>query len=352
MMLPVRDFLTSKGSAPPPVARTILVRWAVLSLGVILAGCAALAGLDDFGPAEHSGHGGAEGGGGPGGTGNGATGGLGPSVGGSMSGGAPGSGGSSSTSAPSSGGGAVTTGVGAGGQGGFGDCFDGRQNGSESDVDCGGGCKECFIGKQCNGPLDCTTAHCVGQICVCNDHLVISEIRSRGTSGASDEFVEIFNATPAGVILDDTWSIEGRNATGAQYVPRWVGSGDFIGSHEHLLVVGSGYAQSPSGDASLSAGITDEASVVLKHGGVVVDAVCYCGLASTSCALFGAGGFSCEGTPMTNPNASGVDENVSIRRKAGALSGSCIDTANNGADFDSSAPAAPQNLASPPTPTQ
>jgi hypothetical protein len=45
-------------------------------------------------------------------------------------------------------------------------CTDGKKNGSESDVDCGGGkCPRCQGGQTCNSRNDCHTALCVGNTC-------------------------------------------------------------------------------------------------------------------------------------------------------------------------------------------
>jgi hypothetical protein len=44
-------------------------------------------------------------------------------------------------------------------------CSDGKKNGSETDVDCGGTCPRCNVGKMCTTRNDCTTALCVGGIC-------------------------------------------------------------------------------------------------------------------------------------------------------------------------------------------
>ncbi len=44
-------------------------------------------------------------------------------------------------------------------------CTDGKQNGSETDVDCGGSCSKCGIGKRCNGNVDCASNFCNGGIC-------------------------------------------------------------------------------------------------------------------------------------------------------------------------------------------
>jgi hypothetical protein len=50
-------------------------------------------------------------------------------------------------------------------------CADGSMNGSETDVDCGGGgaCQDCAIGKRCNAGTDCTTGFCVDGVCCNND---------------------------------------------------------------------------------------------------------------------------------------------------------------------------------------
>jgi hypothetical protein len=44
-------------------------------------------------------------------------------------------------------------------------CGDGRQNGAETDVDCGGTCPRCGLGKTCASRNDCTTALCVDGAC-------------------------------------------------------------------------------------------------------------------------------------------------------------------------------------------
>jgi hypothetical protein len=49
-----------------------------------------------------------------------------------------------------------------------GTCVDGLPNGSETDVDCGGGiCQRCGMGKHCSAAADCSTAVCVGNACGC-----------------------------------------------------------------------------------------------------------------------------------------------------------------------------------------
>lgn len=46
-------------------------------------------------------------------------------------------------------------------------CTDGRLDGYETDVDCGGiNCPKCTPGKRCKVSSDCDTNHCKGGICV------------------------------------------------------------------------------------------------------------------------------------------------------------------------------------------
>ncbi|MFN8591227.1 MAG: hypothetical protein U0031_07145 [Thermomicrobiales bacterium] len=45
-------------------------------------------------------------------------------------------------------------------------CKDGRKNGSETDVDCGGSCPRCKVTKTCQNRDDCVTALCEGGVCI------------------------------------------------------------------------------------------------------------------------------------------------------------------------------------------
>jgi hypothetical protein len=236
-------------------------------------------------------------------------------------------------------------------------CTDGVKNNGESDVDCGGpSCPKCDVAKACGGGGDCKTGSCVAGACACsNDHLVISEVRSRGAAGAADEFIELYNPTPADVVLDATWKVDARSSTAGSYAVRWTGSGKTIPSHGHYLIANTGYVQAPNKDDPFAgaAGITDASSLRLLSGAAVIDAVCYGFSASTKAALMGVG-YVCEGTPADNlphNNTTGVgDADVSIQRLPGGALGNCIDAGDNSADFISTTPALPQSTTSPTTP--
>jgi hypothetical protein len=50
-------------------------------------------------------------------------------------------------------------------------CHDGIKDGTETDVDCGGACSPCAVGKMCGLPTDCVTDLCTNQTCqgTCSD---------------------------------------------------------------------------------------------------------------------------------------------------------------------------------------
>lgn len=229
-------------------------------------------------------------------------------------------------------------------------CTDTMMNQDETDVDCGGECDPCDFGEGCEVAADCSTGACSPtDTCTCNSPagvLLISEIRTRGpaaTSPASNEFVEIFNPTSASITFGATWTLESRDEGAASYTVRYTGEGQVIGPGRHLLLGGSQYVGPPTADDMLASGITDEASVVLKNGAVVSDAVCM------NCGANNFSTHTCEGMPAAKV---GCTNNVdkSIERKPGAAQGNCIDTGDNAADFAELSPSNPQNLASPATP--
>jgi hypothetical protein len=50
-------------------------------------------------------------------------------------------------------------------------CLDGKQDGNETDVDCGGGsCGPCVNGRKCLGPPDCQSNNCSGGFCAPNNN--------------------------------------------------------------------------------------------------------------------------------------------------------------------------------------
>jgi hypothetical protein len=188
--------------------------------------------------------------------------------------------------------------------------------------------------------------------------LVISQVQSRGTGGANDEFIEIYNPTGATILFDATWTITVRNAIGgsagcAAELPAVVSTGanQAIASHKHLLLTGSAYSEAAAAasDAAFATGISDAASVVLLHAAAAADALCFSYDATTATTLTScATAYTCEGTPATNPhdNTTGTNTDASLERKPGGTGGNGTDTNVSSADFASNAAADPHDLAS------
>jgi hypothetical protein len=195
---------------------------------------------------------------------------------------------------------------------------------------------------------------------VCAEVLLISEVRSRGPGGAADEFIELYNPSSVAITTNATWRLVTRDAPGSANCGSntnralWVGSGETIPSHGHLLIGGSGYSGSTTGDTEMTDFFSDGASVFLEHeADVVVDAVCfYFNQASQDNLTLCSTEYHCEGAPIMNPhdNTTGTNSDASLERKPGAAGGNATDTGVSSADFASISPSSPQNLASPATP--
>jgi hypothetical protein len=266
------------------------------------------------------------------------------------------SGATSSTSGVGAGGAGTSSGTGMGGVPGSsssggtgasstGGASTGGSSTTASSSGAGGGASSSASSSGTGGGASSSSSTSSGALACSIGHLVISQIRSRGAGGGSDEFIELWNATPSPVALDTSWTVDARSSTSTSYTSRWTGSGKSVPAWGHFLLGGSAYTQTPV-DGSES-GVTDASSVRLLHGTTVIDSVCYYSGSNPFDASY-----TCEGTPVVNPhdNSASTDVDASIVRKPGGAVGNCTDTNVNAADFATQTPATPENVASAPTP--
>jgi predicted extracellular nuclease len=166
---------------------------------------------------------------------------------------------------------------------------------------------------------------------------VISEFRTRGPNGASDEFIEIYNNSDS-VLEVGGWKLRGSSSTGNATTRLTISAGTRIPSRGHFLAVNSGgYSGNVSGDQTFTSGIANDGGLALTlPDDSIVDQV---GLS--------AGSAYKEGMHLA-PLPS--DANQSYERRPGGVNGSSQDTNDNFSDFQLLTPSDPQNMSSSPTP--
>ena len=166
--------------------------------------------------------------------------------------------------------------------------------------------------------------------------LVISELRTRGPNGASDEFIEIYNNSDVAIPMSGL-KIRGSSSTGGITTRLTVSANTVIPPRGHFLAINSsGYSGNIAGDQSFTSGFANDGGVALTTSdNTIIDQV---GLSNGS--AFKEGNHL---TPLT------TDANQSYERKPGGPEGSTQDTQDNAADFNL-VTSDPQNLLSNPTP--
>lgn len=156
--------------------------------------------------------------------------------------------------------------------------------------------------------------------------VVINEFRSRGSNGATDEFIELRNDSSNTVDIGG-WRILGSNGSGTTEVRRIIDSGITLASGCHFLLTNSntpGYSGGVSGDTTYGVAITDDGGIaVARPDGSIVDQV---GMSSGSAYR--------EGTPLSDFGDANTDRSYT---RIGN------DTNNNRADFTMRSPSTPQN---------
>lgn len=170
--------------------------------------------------------------------------------------------------------------------------------------------------------------------------VLISEFRTRGPLGTSDEFIELYNPTSATVFIGGL-KVIGSNGTGGTAVRATITAGTTLGSGCHYLLAfhtascSNCYSGTVTADQTYTTSIADDGGIAFTRadGTTIIDQV---GMSSGSAYK--------EGTTLT-PLATNVEQ--SYERKPGGASGNGTDTNNNLNDFSlNSSSSNPQNSSS------
>jgi predicted extracellular nuclease len=92
--------------------------------------------------------------------------------------------------------------------------------------------------------------------------VVISEFRFRGSAGATDEFIEIYNPTTSPVNLNG-WQIRGSNNSGGSANRYTFSTSVMLQPGQHFLIANTDYDDSVAADATYGTGISDDGGVAL-----------------------------------------------------------------------------------------
>ena len=166
--------------------------------------------------------------------------------------------------------------------------------------------------------------------------LLIAEVVTGGAS-ASDEYIELTNASSAPIDLDGLELAYASSAgTSATKRVGWTAP-LLVGPGRHVLIANSAGIFAAGADATYTAGIaaTGGAVVVRPSGGPPIDAVAW-GDATNAFV---------EGSPAAAPDAG-----ASIERRPGGAAGNVTDSNNNASDFALNAAPVPENQAAPARP--
>jgi RHS repeat-associated protein len=184
-----------------------------------------------------------------------------------------------------------------------------------------------------------TAASACGVGAAASTTVVISEFRTRGSAGGTDEFIELYNKTDNPISIGG-WKVKVSNNAGAVSTRVVINPNTTLPAHGHFLVTNTGaggYSGTVAGDQTYTTGLSDDGGIAItRSDDVVVDQV---GLSS---------GSAFRETRSLSPMTTNADR--SYERKPGGAGGSTQDTNDSPSDFQARTPSEPQNLASAPTP--
>lgn len=109
----------------------------------------------------------------------------------------------------------------------------------------------------------------------CAADVILSEVRTHGSAGKSDDFIEIVNPTAKVVSLDGVQITAGP--PGGSQDPRFTGvAGDSLAPGERLVIVGSGFNDVAADFLMLGNSLGDDQIVILTRDLLPIDRVCTC----------------------------------------------------------------------------
>ncbi|HEY6042075.1 MAG TPA: lamin tail domain-containing protein [Anaerolineae bacterium] len=162
--------------------------------------------------------------------------------------------------------------------------------------------------------------------------IVISEIRTCGPNGGSDEYIELYNSSNRTIDISG-WEIRISDATGVIKTALAIQTDTLLPRGYHFLAANVNYKGTPP-DQTFNLPIPDNGGVALVNtDNGLIDQV---GMSAGSAFKFGK--------PLAPLSVLAAQ---SYERKAGGDSGNCIDTANNANDFQISS-SNPQSRSSAP----
>ena len=165
------------------------------------------------------------------------------------------------------------------------------------------------------------------------DDMVISEFRTRGPNGPTDDFVELYNRTALPVDMSG-WMIEAATDSGSIDLSPLVtfGSNFALRPGQHFLAVGSGYSGSVSADAAFVQSIMDEGGIAL------IDPTNSMPIDQVGMSIYSAFHEPAVVDPLRILTPLSGKSDQSYERKLG-----CTDTNDNFSDFSLRSPSDPQN---------
>ena len=168
--------------------------------------------------------------------------------------------------------------------------------------------------------------------------LVISEVQAGASGDNNYEFIELFNTTSETVDLQGHSLIYYLSSDTEGFLVQSWDENWLIPPKGHFLLVRSGanVGVTPDGEFEQSLNTSSGGLTLLDDGGVIVDRLGW-----------GDVGDLAEGRP-----APALENDLSLERKPGGDEGNGTDTDDNRSDFSLSDAPTPQNIGSPPTPSE